>query len=280
MSAGADFEAWGCSMRVVVSEERALAEAVRLVRDLLDHVDDRVSPCRRDTVLARAEATGRLSHPDELTRGLLAVAASAALASGGRTTPFAPALPGQPVPPATELVVTETGEVTWPAGVRLDLGATGKAFTADAAAATVARELGCGVLVSLGGDLATAGGADGPGTGWEVAVRDGEEPEARIHLADGWALATSSTRRRAFRPAPSLGSHIIDPTTGLPAPAVWASVSVGAPSCAEANALSTAAIVAGEAAPSLLRGAGRPARLVRPDLTVVTVGGWPAEAMA
>ena len=78
MSAGADFEAWGCSMRVVVSEERALAEAVRLVRELLTRVDDRVSPCRLDTVLARAEATGRLSHPDELTRGLLAVAASAA----------------------------------------------------------------------------------------------------------------------------------------------------------------------------------------------------------
>ncbi|MDR2256139.1 MAG: FAD:protein FMN transferase [Arthrobacter sp.] len=280
MSAFADFRAWGCDMRVVVSERDALAEAVRLVRSLLNDVDERISPCRRDTVLARAEASGRLVDPDQLTRGLLAVAASAALASGGRTTPFAPLWPGQTTPPAASLVVPDAGDVTWPAGARLDLGATGKAFTADAAAAAIAGELGCGVLVSLGGDLATAGGADGPGTGWEVAVRDGEEPESRIHLEDGWAVATSSTRRRAFRPAPSLGSHIIDPATGLPAPAVWASVSVGAPSCAEANALSTAAIVAGENAPAFLKAGGRPARLVRADLTVLSVGGWPVEAMA
>ena len=44
-----------------------------------------------------------------------------------------------------------------PAGVRLDLGATGKAFTADLIAAQIAAQLSVGVLVALGGDIATAG---------------------------------------------------------------------------------------------------------------------------
>ena len=50
-----------------------------------------------------------------------------------------------------------------PAGVELDLGATAKAFTADRCAGLVARRLGVGFLVALGGDVATAGGAPAGG---------------------------------------------------------------------------------------------------------------------
>ena len=48
--------------------------------------------------------------------------------------------------------------VALPAGTLLDLGATAKAWAADRAATSIAGRLGCGVLVSLGGDLAVEGG--------------------------------------------------------------------------------------------------------------------------
>jgi thiamine biosynthesis lipoprotein ApbE len=49
------------------------------------------------------------------------------------------------------------GQVRVPAGVVLDLGATAKALAADRAALTIEAELGCGVLVNLGGDIRVAG---------------------------------------------------------------------------------------------------------------------------
>lgn len=62
------------------------------------------------------------------------------------------------------------GRLTVPAGVELDLGATVKGWAADRAAGRIAGELGCGVLVSLGGDTAVAGEA--PGDGWRIRVQD------------------------------------------------------------------------------------------------------------
>jgi thiamine biosynthesis lipoprotein len=62
----------------------------------------------------------------------------------------------------------DAGTVRVPAGVVLDLGATAKAYAADRAARDAAAAAGCGVLVSLGGDIAVAGSgppAAGP-SGW------------------------------------------------------------------------------------------------------------------
>jgi len=164
-------------------------------------------------------------------------------------------------------------ELTVPDGVLLDLGATAKAVTADRAAARVAARLGVGVLVALGGDIATAG--PGPDGGWRVLVRDRPgDPRCTVRLSAGAALATSSTAGRVWGRPGELLHHILDPRTGRPAPRVWRTVSVVAHSCLRANTLSTAAIVRGHAAPGLL--AGVPARLVSTDLDVLRLGGWPA----
>jgi FAD:protein FMN transferase len=69
--------------------------------------------------------------------------------------------------------------------------------------------------------------------------------------------------------------HIVDPRTGLPAAGPWRTVSVAAATCAEANAASTAAIVAGDRAVAWLSGQGLPARLVARDGSVRFVAGWP-----
>jgi thiamine biosynthesis lipoprotein len=71
--------------------------------------------------------------------------------------------------------------------------------------------------------------------------------------------------------------HILDPASGLPAEPVWSMVSVAAASCVDANTATTAAIVRGTAALPWLRAQELPARLVRADGSVVTVGAWPSE---
>jgi thiamine biosynthesis lipoprotein len=57
-----------------------------------------------------------------------------------------------------------------PAGIQLDLGAAVKAWAADRAADRIGSRLSCGVLVSLGGDIAVAGPA--PELGWQIRVQD------------------------------------------------------------------------------------------------------------
>ncbi|MFE3187885.1 FAD:protein FMN transferase [Nocardia sp. NPDC059240] len=164
--------------------------------------------------------------------------------------------------------------LTVPAGVLLDLGATAKALAADHCAALVADRFGCGVLVSLGGDMATAGPA--PADGWQVLVEDRPgEPRSRIMLPEGAGLATSSTLRRRWWRGGSLVHHIVDPRTGVAADPAWRTVSVAASSCLAANVAATAAIVRGTDAVAGLRGSGLPARLVRRDGRVLALGGWP-----
>jgi len=173
-------------------------------------------------------------------------------------------------------------EVTVPAGVMLDLGATAKALAADRAAASIRDAAGCGVLVNLGGDIAVAG--DPPGDGWRVGIADDVGFDTRmadiehsqvVLIRDG-GLATSSTSARAWRRDGADLHHIIVPATGWPADSCWRTVSVAAASCAGANIASTAAILRGEQAVRWLDGLRLPARLVRRDGSAVTVAGWPA----
>jgi thiamine biosynthesis lipoprotein ApbE len=173
--------------------------------------------------------------------------------------------------------------LTLPRGVHLDLGATAKAWAADRSAARLAGTLGCGVLVGLGGDIAVAGPP--PRGGWRIRVQDvtgrpedpPEGPAAVVAIAEG-GLATSSTTARRWRRGGDVLHHILDPRTGLPAPAHWRTVSVAAATCVDANTASTAVIIRGPQAMDWLSNLGLPARLVDAAGTVRTVGGWPAEA--
>jgi thiamine biosynthesis lipoprotein len=166
-----------------------------------------------------------------------------------------------------------------PPGVELDLGATAKAWAADRAAAAAVGAAGCGALVSLGGDLATAGGA--PSDGWSVHVTDDhraalDAPGQTVSIATG-GLATSSTTVRRWRRQGRQMHHILDPATRMPSRSPWRTVSVAAATCAEANIAATAAIVRGASAPRWLAELGLPARLVAHNGHVVAVAGWPSE---
>jgi thiamine biosynthesis lipoprotein len=165
-----------------------------------------------------------------------------------------------------------------PCDVQIDLGATAKALAADRAAAAAYAATGTGVLVSLGGDISTAG--EGPSDGWAVHVTDDHRSEVSVQgqtitIRDG-GLATSSLITRRWEHQGREQHHILNPRTGRPVNPYWRTASVAAGNCADANIASTAAVVLGAQAPAWLTEQELPARLVSVDGTVKLLGGWPA----
>jgi thiamine biosynthesis lipoprotein len=307
--ARATFPALGTTAVLLVTDGGALPEAERILRAELAAIDAACSRFRPDSEIMRLAAyAGRPARVSPLLAGALAAALRAARATGGLVDPtvgqavvdlgydrdFAaldrdrpePAV-ARPAPGWWRIMLDEqAGEVLVPRGVVLDLGATAKAYAADRAAARVAGlahdggagGAGLGVLVSLGGDLATAGSC--PDGGWLVGVGDDHRaavPGDPVVTIRSGALATSSVTQRSWRRAGRTVHHIVDPRTGdVPEP-VWRTVSVAARSCVDANAAATAAVVRGAGAPGWLAGLGLAARLVGHDGAAVTVAGWPAE---
>jgi thiamine biosynthesis lipoprotein len=166
-----------------------------------------------------------------------------------------------------------------PRGVTLDLGATAKALAADHAARSAAALAGCGVLVSLGGDISIAGPA--PDSGWRVRVTDDhragtDAPGQWITLRSG-GLATSSTTVRRWQLGVHKAHHLLDPASGRPVSSAWRTASVCAATCLDANIASTAAIIRGERAVAWLRELELPSRLVGVDASVRHLAGWPSD---
>jgi thiamine biosynthesis lipoprotein len=308
----AAWQAIGTSVHLLVTDLRALAPARHMLTEDLAALDAACSRFRADSEIvaldnAPPDGRGRIGpvRISPLLAGALAVALRAARLTDGDVDPtvggalsaagydrdFALVRTDGPpvrltvrsVPGWQEIELDETaGLVSLPSGTQLDLGATAKAWAADRAAARIAAELGCGVLVNLGGDIAVAGAA--PPGGWRIRVQDvtgrpedpPAGPSAVIAIHSG-GLATSSTAARRWRRGGDVLHHILDPRSGLPAAPVWRTASVAAATCADANAASTAAIIRGEAALAWLAGLRLPARLVAESGAVVTLGAWPQE---
>jgi thiamine biosynthesis lipoprotein ApbE len=312
--AAAAWRALGTEVRLVVTDGRCLTQARSLLEQDLAAVDLACSRFRADSEICALQANGQASGPatgraeGQQVSPLLAEAIAVALRAAGLTDGDVDPTVGAALSaigydrdfgridrtgPAAQLTVRtvpgwrevrlEGRTLTMPAGVQLDLGATAKAWAADRSAARIARRTGCGVLVSLGGDIAVAG--PGPEGGWRIRVQDvtgspdeaPAGPYALIAIRDG-GLATSSTKARRWQRGGDVLHHILDPRTGLPAEPVWRTVSVAAGTCADANAASTAAVIRGRAALGWLARLGLPARLVDATGVVFTVAGWPEDA--
>jgi len=300
--------ALGSFATLLVTDPDALEVAYGLLATELAAMDAACSRFRSDSELWRVNhARGRRVTVSPLFADALAVALAAAALTDGDVDPtcgqslarlgydrdFASArrrsgrLRRPPVPAGGWRRVDldlDRREVTVPASVMLDLGATAKALAADRAAAAIEAAAGCGALVNLGGDIRVAG--DPPEDGWPVGIADDAgfddsttslEPRQVVVIRDG-GLATSSTSVRAWRRDGVDLHHIIVPATGRPADSCWRTVSVAAANCVGANIASTAAILRGERAVAWLDGLGLPARLVRHDNSTVAVAGWPADA--
>jgi thiamine biosynthesis lipoprotein len=257
------FPAIGTTAQLTLADDRTAAEAEALMRRRLHDIDRAASRFRPDSELVLVEAMGGPRRVSRLLSGTVHTALAAARETGGLVDPTA--RPGSPGSWQSVSLDPHRRVLSVPAGVEIDVGATGKALVADRIAREVARMTRSAVLVNLGGDLSCAG--DGV---WDVGVADDHkaaQADQIVRVRSG-GIATSST---TVRPG-----HILDPTTGKPVDSPWRTVTVAARSCVAANTASTAAIVVGEDAPAWLGARGIAARLVARDGTVVRVGGWPA----
>ena len=147
-----------------------------------------------------------------------------------------------------------TGTVELDPGTQIDLGAIGKGYASDRAAAIFREyEIPRG-LVKLGGSVLAIG--DRPdGEAWRVGIQDPKDPNsadafaAVLNLEDAYAV-TSGSYQRYFEQDGEIYHHIIDPATGRPAESGLTSVTIVTDS-ADGNgtlcdALSTALFVMGE----------------------------------
>ena len=295
----AERAALGTTARVAVWPPENLGAACAATDDVLAALDQQASRFRPDSELSwlndaggglfmlghgLAEAVGVALAAARWTGGLTDPTVGAALVSLGYDRDFAAISPGgeppgAPVPaPGWQLLSLDGPLLRLPPGIRLDLGATAKGLGSDRAVRAVMSASGHqgGILVSLGGDIAVAGTP--PRDGWPVAVAEEPDqavPSQLIRLAAG-AVATSSVSARRWRRGDAVLHHIVDPRTGRPAAGPWRTVTVAAATCADANAASTAAIVAGGRAQDWLTAAGLPARMTGHGGRVCRLGGWPA----
>lgn len=301
------WEDWSCTVRVVLSDGRSVsdppepltAERVeRVVRGLMDDVSHSANRFRTDSDLSRVNrAAGRMVPVRLLTLDLVELALDSARRTAGACDPTvglhlaaagydadiaivrtrtvtATARAGSAADWTAVRVDRELGRVGVPAGLAIDLGATAKAWTADQAADRLFRALGMPALVALGGDVAVRGA----GCAWPVLVSEHEGGPGQVITLSGGGIATSSTQGRRWTTTDGESHHLIDPRTGASADGPYRTATVMAPSCAEANALSTAALVWGIGA--LDRLAPYAARLVDTTGRVVTTAGWPPQDAA
>jgi thiamine biosynthesis lipoprotein len=296
------WKALGTSVHVLATDADGLGRTTTAVSEVLEDVDTAYSRFREDSELSRLNASpGRTVRVSPLLATAIDAAQRAARLTDGAVDPTI----GHAIRVAgydddfSRVAAANRGPVNmrawrvpgWqairfdrrsrtvllPPGVELDLGSTGKALAADLAARAALKAAGAGgVLVSLGGDIATAGTA--PAGGWRIHLAEdsGEKPDGDgdvICLPAG-GIATSSTTVRRWTRGGVVLHHIIDPQTSLPATGPFRTVTVAAATCLDANIASTAAIVRGEAAIDWLMSCGLPARLVENDGTI-HIGRWP-----
>lgn len=139
------------------------------------------------------------------------------------------------------------------ATTQLDLGGIGVGYGLDRMA-EVFR--GAGIrraFLDVSGDCLAIGAPPGE-SGWLVEIADPTVPgrtRGRTRLRDA-ALATSANTVSVVRWGRSLRGHVMDPTTGYPASAL-VQATVTAPTGIEADALSTAMLVAPARYPGVTR---------------------------
>lgn len=130
--------------------------------------------------------------------------------------------------------------------VQLDFNSIAKGYTVDLLARLVESLGARNYIVDIGGEVRCKGG-NRLGRPWRVGIEtpcdgnmsNGEFLQKRIALTEG-ALATSGNYRRFYLDADGRKvAHTIDPRTGRSAVSRLLSVTVWAPTCAEADALGT-----------------------------------------
>lgn len=173
---------------------------------------------------------------------------AAADVQGIRTAMAAPRRPAHEVLELEGTLVRKRGPIA------LDLNGIAKGYGVDSLAATL-RSFGIdAALVGIDGEM-RAQGLRPDGEAWTIAIEapdtDRRAPHAILNLQDA-AVATSGDYRHWVTVEGRQLSHTMDPRRGAPLLSSPASVTVIAPSCAEADAWATALMVVGPEAGTAL----------------------------
>lgn len=276
--------ALGTDIRVACTGPDAERRAQRALATIR-RVEQRLSRFRADSELSRLNADPRAEVPaSQLLRDGVRAALWAARQSGGLVDPtllgalervgYTRSMAGgarRPacVPPAPTptrrralpdpsgawqdiRVDDDAGTITRPPGVRIDLGGTGKGYTADLAAD--ALQGAPRWLVDCGGDLRVGG----TGGTQEIHVAGpGGTQLVQWALGDA-AVATSGIHARQWTDAHgAVAHHLLDPATGDPAWTGLAQVTAIADTVLAAETLAKTALLRGpDGARELLRAHG------------------------
>ena len=237
----------------VAQLDAALDAAVKALRD----VESEMSLFNPDSAVSRLNATGVLHKPSSYLRSVLGLSAHVSRRSSGAFdismqplwNVWAEAQADQRLP-AQRAVAQAQRRVNWQAvevsadtvrlnikGMGVSLNGIAQGYAADVVKA-VLQAHGIAHAQIDAGETALLGQAPG-GKPWALGMEDVAVLPHRhvtpVLQADGRAIATSSDAHTAFS-ADHLHHHILNPHTGY-SPAHWASVSVLAPNCVLADAL-------------------------------------------
>jgi thiamine biosynthesis lipoprotein len=132
--------------------------------------------------------------------------------------------------------------------LQVDLSSIAKGWAVDEIARLLEQAGHHGYLVEIGGEIRT-GKAKADGSPWRIAVEspvaDRREVKRVVPLTDT-SMATSGDYRNFFESGGRRYSHTLDPRTGRSVEHALGSVTVFAPTCAEADAWATALLALGE----------------------------------
>lgn len=134
-----------------------------------------------------------------------------------------------------------------PGGAILDLSSVAKGYAVDRMALCLQERSVRHFVVEAGGELRGAG-VKANGEPWWIEIEgvpDSDAGTQTIVALHGLAIATSGDYRRYFQHGARRAAHTLDPRSGHPVGHDLASVTVLAPTCMAADALSTALTVLG-----------------------------------
>jgi len=250
-------------LEVVTDDAEAGEEALVRAAEDLAATERALSRFREDSDLSRLNRSGVAEPPDERLSTAIEKAIDAYEWSDGLLDPrvidplerfgYQGSVPlgdvGAVKPPEALVPIDMRGwiegpgRVSLPPGVRLDLAGVGKALGIGWAAIHLAGH--AGLLVDVGGDV-VALGTDEQGDPWTVLVV--HEEVLGQFSGTSLAIATSTTKKRAWTAGGEEVHHLIDPRTGAPSRGELSYATVAAPTIIEADLAAKLLIIEGRAA--------------------------------
>ncbi len=143
-----------------------------------------------------------------------------------------------------KMISTPQRSILLKTGMKITLGGIAKGYAVDRGLEILCQEGIQHSLIDAGGDIGAFGGKP-DNQRWKLALRNPKEEASSMvtfAITDG-AIATSGNYERFFDSTAEVG-HIMDPRTGYSSQSS-SSASVISPTCAQADALATAAFILG-----------------------------------